>query len=278
MIQSILYSLLSVGCLGGLFGLGLAIASKFLSVQKDKRIESAAEVLPGLNCGSCGYAGCDAYAEAVVLEEEKIDLCKPGGADTLEALGGIMDVAVGPATDKQVARVHCRGGIGVAVRTYEYDGYEDCNAAVRLYGGGKKCTFGCLGHGSCAKVCPVDAISKTDDGLVRVDPDLCISCEKCVDICPTGVMKMVPYSADMIVACNSTDKGGVVRKYCSVGCIACKRCEKKSPEGGFIVEDFLASIDYAQTGDRTEAKETCPTNTIVSLIRSAVASGSREDD
>ena len=266
-----------MGILGGLFGLGLAVASKFLSVQKDKRIESAAAVLPGLNCGSCGYAGCDAYAEAVVLEEEKIDLCKPGGSDTHEGLGGIMNIAVGSAADKQVARVHCRGGIGTAIYTYDYDGLEDCNAAVRLYGGGKKCSFGCLGHGSCAKVCPVDAIAKTDDGLVRVDPDLCISCEKCVDICPTGVMKMVPYSADMIVACNSTDKGAVVKKYCGVGCIGCKRCEKKSPEGGFVVENFLARIDYSQTGERTEAKETCPTNTIVSLTRSVVTSGSREN-
>ena len=52
----------------------------------------------------------------------------------------------------------------------------------------------------------------------------------------------------MIVACNSRDKGGIVRKYCTVGCIGCKICEKKSPEGGFWVENFLAEIDYSKGG------------------------------
>lgn len=265
MVQTIVFSVLSVGVLGGLFGVGLAFASRLLAVHKDKRVEEVTEALPGLNCGACGYPGCEGYAEAIVESDEVLDLCKPGGPDTMQTLGAIMGVEVASGGERLVARVHCRGGRDEAKRRFDYDGIEDCNAAVQLYGGGKVCPFGCLGLGSCIKVCPVDAISKTSNGLVRVDPDLCISCGKCVEICPTGVMQMVPADADRIVACNSTDKGGVVRKYCTVGCIGCKRCAKESPDGGFVIEDFLARIDYKKTGDRSAAEHACPTHCIVSV-------------
>ena len=96
-----------------------------------------------------------------------------------------------------------------------------------------------------------------------VNKELCISCGKCVQVCPTGVMRWIPYDADWIVVCNSTDKGGAVRKYCSVGCIACKMCEKKSPEGGYKIEDFLSRIDYAATGEREEGARACPTHCII---------------
>ena len=134
---------------------------------------------------------------------------------------------------------------------------------------------GCLGKESCIRVCPVDAIGHDESGLVWVDKDKCISCGKCIDVCPTGVMKFIPYNADYLIGCNSTDKGPVVKKYCSVGCIGCKICEKKTPEGGFVVEDFLARIDYGSTGAQAEqreaAAEACPTKCIVKtgiLIRS----------
>ena len=173
--------------------------------------------------------------------------------------------------EKLVAQVHCRGGEGTAEYAFDYEGVTDCNAAVLLYGGAKKCPHGCLGLGSCIKVCPVDAIDYEENGLVWVDRDLCISCGNCVDICPTGVMKMIPYEANVIVACNSTDKGGVVRKYCKVGCIGCNRCVKSSPDGGFVVEDFLAHVDYSQGGERDSAVEACPTKCIVHTVENALA-------
>lgn len=277
MIQTIVFSFVSVGAIGALFGVGLAFASRLLVVHKDKRVEEVTEALPGLNCGACGYAGCEAYAESIVEEEERLDLCKPGGSEVVEALGGIMGVEVETGSEPQVARVHCGGGREEAKRRFEYEGLEDCNAAYQLYGGGKVCSYGCLGLGSCIKVCPVDAIAKTENGLVRVDPDVCIACGKCVEICPTGVMQMVPARAERIVACNSTDKGGVVRKYCSAGCIGCKRCVKESPEGGFVVEDFLARIDYSKTGDRSAAEAACPTKCIVSVEPVMVPVPSRDE-
>ena len=146
---------------------------------------------------------------------------------------------------------------------------KDCNAAFAMFQGYKACKYGCLGFGSCMKVCPAGAISKASNGLVEVDKDKCISCGACVKVCPTKAMKLIPYSASHIVACNSHDKGPAVKKACKVGCIGCKMCEKKSPEGGFVVDKFLASIDYTKTGDRTAACEGCPSKCIVDLTKAS---------
>jgi len=261
----ILFAFLAVALLGGLLGVGLAIASNILTVKKDKRIEEVSDILPGLNCGACGYVGCSSYAEAMVKEDEELTLCTPGGGDTAKALGEYFGKKVELSDEKRVTQVHCRGNRETSAYSFEYSGIEDCNALYALYKGDKTCPYGCLGKGSCIKVCPVDAIDYDREGLVWVDKDKCIACGKCIDICPTGVMKWIPYDADYIVACNSTDKGGQVKKYCSVGCIGCKICEKQSPEGGFQVEDFLARIDYTKSGDRTKAAEKCPTKCIISV-------------
>ena len=265
MAMTILYALLVVGFLGALFGFGLAFASNALAVKKDERVEAVEDALPGLNCGACGYAGCSAYAEAIVNQGEKLTLCGPGGNDAAAAIAKIMGKDIDLSAEKMVAQVHCRGGRDVSSYEFNYQGMEDCTALHLLYGGDKVCKEGCLGLGSCIRVCPVDAIDYDEEGKVWVDKDVCISCGKCIEICPTGVIKWVPYSADYIVACNNTDTGKNVRKYCSVGCIACRICEKKSPEGGYVVENNLSSIDYSRTGDRSAGAEKCPPKCIIQV-------------
>lgn len=262
-LMKILYAFISVAALGGVLGIGLAIASKALAVKKDERIAQLEEILPGLNCGACGFAGCSSYAEAIVENEEPLTRCTPGGADVAKKLAALMGQEVDISAEKKVAQVHCRGREGTSTYKYEYSGIRDCNAVHMFFKGNKECPYGCLGLGSCIEVCPVEAIGYDDEGCVWVDKDICISCGKCIDVCPTGVMQWVPYSADYIVACNSNDKGAKVRKYCAVGCIACKICEKKSPDGGYKVEDFLSRIDYSAEGDRKEGADACPTHCIV---------------
>lgn len=265
LLLKILYAFLAVGILGGLLGAALAVAAKFFSVSKDERIAQVEEALPGANCGACGYAGCAAYAEAIAAGEAPLTLCGPGGAETANKVASIMGVEVEVSDRKMVTQVHCRGNKKTSVYAFEYKGIKDCNALYAMFQGDKECKFTCLALGSCMKVCPVDAIHYDSAGRVYVDKDACISCGKCVEVCPTGVMQFIPYDADYIVACNSTDKGAAVRKYCSVGCIGCKLCEKKSPEGGFVVENFLATIDYEKNGDRTEAAKGCPPKCIVKV-------------
>ena len=260
----VVYSLLSVSGLGILFGIGLAVASRLMAVKKETQTINLEEALPGLNCGTCGYAGCTAYADAIAGEQETLlSLCLPGGEETAGKLAEIMGVEVDFSAKKKVAQVHCGGSRETAAVNYEYHGLKDCNALYAVFGGDKTCPYGCLGLGSCVRVCPVDAISYTKQGLVWVDSEKCITCGQCIDICPTGVMQYVPYEADLIVACSSKDKGPVVKKYCSSGCIGCKLCERKSPDGGYKVEDFLARIDYTAEGDRKPGAEACPPKCIV---------------
>jgi electron transport complex protein RnfB len=263
-LLNVCWAFLTVGGLGMFFGFGLSLASKFLAVKKDQRIARLEEALPGLNCGACGFAGCVSYAEAIVGADTALTLCTPGGEETAKALAEIMGVDLDVTMEKKkVAQVLCRGGKETAQYYFEYNGIQDCNALFAFYGGNKVCKFGCLELGSCIKVCPVSAIDYDKDNLVWVDRDTCIGCGKCIDVCPTGVMQFIPYDADFFVACHSTDKGALVRKYCKAGCIGCKICEKQSPEGGFIVENNLARIDYRMSGDRHAAAEKCPTNCII---------------
>lgn len=264
-ILRIFWGFLSTVLFGGLLGLGLAVASRKLKVEKDETVEALEGAFPGLNCGSCGYAGCGVYAEAVANgSDEDLTKCKPGGSASLAEVGRIMGVEVDTNAVRMVARVHCIGGSDVATRSFNYEGISDCNAATVLFNGDKDCKYGCLGLGSCINVCPVNAISKTDNSLVVVNQDLCISCGKCVDICPTGVMRMIPEDSDFIVACNSRDKGKITKSNCKVGCIACRICEKKFPEAGYKIEDNLSFLSYDSRGEgRADAAEKCPAKCII---------------
>ena len=266
MLITIFYAFISVASLGAVFGIGLAIAAKYLHVKKDEKLISLEEIMPGYNCGACGYAGCSSYAEAIFDgSAENLTLCAPGAAETAHKIADIMGVTVEVPKEKMVAQVHCRGGKENSAAAFDYRGIKDCNAASIYFNGEKVCKYGCLGYGSCINVCPVDAISYDEEGLVWVDKDKCIACGKCIDVCPSHVIKMIPYSADYIVACNSNDKGAVVRKACKVGCIGCKMCDKQSPEGGYVIENFLASIDYSKDGDRSAGAEKCPAKCIKKL-------------
>lgn len=262
-LYQILFSFGTVGGLGIVFGALLAFASRILAVQKDERIIKVEEALPGINCGTCGYAGCSAYAEAIVTADAGLTLCSPGGAESAKAVAAIMGKEVTIAQARRIPQVHCRGGRETSTYHYQYEGAKDCNAIHSLFGGDKVCPNGCLALGSCIKVCPADAIGYDTAGLVVVNRELCISCGQCINVCPTGVMKWIPYDADVLVACNSNDKGAATKKYCSVGCIGCKICEKRSPEGGFRVENFLASIDYSHKGERENAFAKCPSKCII---------------
>ncbi|MFO8063532.1 MAG: RnfABCDGE type electron transport complex subunit B [Spirochaetota bacterium] len=265
MAVTILYAILVVGLLGALFGIALGCASDTPAGKTDERVGAVERALPGLNCGACGYAGCRAYAEAIVHQNEVLTLCGPGGFDARAAITKITGQEFDPTARKWVTQVHCRGGAGVTSYEFEYQGLKDCNALHLLYGGNMRCKEGCLGLGSCVRVCPVDAIDYDEAGKVWVDKDACTSCGTCVDICPTGVMKWVPYTADYIVACNNTDSGKNVRTYCTVGCIACELCERSSPTGGYVIENNLARIEFRYVGDRSAGAEKCPTKCIVSV-------------
>ena len=251
----------TVGGMGLACGTALALAARFLFVKEDPRVAEVTEILPGANCGGCGYAGCSDYAKAIVVDGAAINLCSPGGAETLAALASALGVEAEEAA-KTVALVLCGGDAEHAPRKFLYNGVADCAAAHAVGGGDKVCAYGCLGYGSCARVCPVGAIEITGGNLAIVHPGLCIGCGACVKACPRDLIRMVPAERVIHVLCRSQDKGPAVKKACTVGCIGCTVCTKLAENEAIKLEGSLAVVDYTRPLDNDQVVEKCPTNCI----------------
>ncbi len=261
--MNILLAFVVISVLGLVLGICLSIAEKKLAVEKDEKLLQLEAIMPGANCGGCGFAGCSAYAEAVFNGDAKPGLCSPGGDELAKKMGQIMGVEVS-YLEKRVAFVHCKGNPSHTQMDYNYKGIKDCNAAYILQGGPVSCKEGCLHLGSCIAVCPVGAIKKDENGDVVVDDTKCIGCEKCTKVCPNNVIKMVPFKDEYIVACNNHLPGGKVKKICSVGCIGCKLCQIKVENSPFEVVDFLSHNDYSKDQENaSKAAEICPQKCIV---------------
>ncbi len=255
-----LAAIISLGGIGLLAAVALGFAAKKFAVEEDPRELAVLEVLSGANCGACGYPGCAAYAKAVASGEAAPNLCTPGGQRTIEQVAHIMGVAAVKA-EPQVAVVLCQGDNDRARAKYRYLGISDCNAAQKIADGPKECPGGCLGLGTCARVCPFGAIEITPQGLAVISREKCTGCRKCVPACPRDVIHMTPLDATVHVLCNSHDKGAQVRKYCQVGCIACQICVKTVPDA-YKVEDNLATVLYAHASEAAPAVAKCPTKCI----------------
>jgi electron transport complex protein RnfB len=253
-------AVVSIGGIGMLAAVALGIAAKKFAVEVDPRELAILEVLSGANCGACGYPGCGAYARAVASGEASASLCTPGGAETIEKVAHIMGVAA-EMTQPQVAVVLCQGDNRKAKNKYRYLGIADCPSAQRLADGPKACPGGCLGLGTCMRICPFGAIEMTPDGLAVISRDKCTGCRKCVQVCPRHVIRMGPLAATLYVMCNSHDKGAAVRKYCSVGCIACHICHKAVPEA-YHIENSLAVVNPEYNDEALAAVDKCPTKCI----------------
>lgn len=269
-----------LSALGGLFGAGLAYASRRFHVEVDPRVARIGEVLPGANCGACGYAGCAAYAAAIVSEDAPIDLCTPGGAKCQSAVAAIMGREVSVTAEPMVARLHCNGGCRERAPRYRYVGIMDCKAADLLQGGYRSCTYGCTGLGTCARVCPFDAITMVD-GLPVVDEEACTGCGICVRECPKDLFELVPRRFHVMVRCRSEDRGAAAKQVCDNPCIGCSKCAKACPVGAILVskERWLAAIDYTKCTDCGECVETCPTKAIFDRRgRKALAGAAGDDD
>jgi len=260
-INGLLLSTLSLGGMGLIFGAGLAYASQKFAVEIDPKAVAVREVLPGANCGGCGYPGCDGFANAVAKGEAPVNGCPVGGAETAEKVAAIMGLVVEDST-KMIAHVICNGTCDNAKEKYEYIGIQDCKAANIVNGGSKSCSYGCLGLGTCVDVCPFDAIFITKDGIAEVIDDKCTACGNCIEACPKNVITLVPYGQEVIVDCNSKDTGKNVKASCDVGCIGCKICEKNCPFDAIHVVDNLAVIDYTKCTECMICVEKCPTGAI----------------
>ena len=132
--------LLSAAILGGVgvtFGSLIALAHRRFRVWIDPRISEVAERLPGTNCGACGFAGCQAFAEGLVGGAASPAGCSVMGPEEVEDVARYLGVDAGEGSTL-VARLLCAGGCDVAIQDATYVGISTCAAAAAVSGGGRR--------------------------------------------------------------------------------------------------------------------------------------------
>ncbi|KAF5078824.1 Electron transport complex subunit RsxB [anaerobic digester metagenome] len=266
MSSVVLYTVLMLSALGVISAVVLYFVAQKFKVYEDPRIDEVEAVLPGANCGGCGYPGCRGFAEAFVKAEDISTLfCPVGGNDTMGNAAKILGKEAA-AVDPMVAVVRCAGTPEHRAKTNAYDGAKSCRIATSLYSGDTGCQFGCLGLGDCVDACNFDAIYIDEvTGLPVVDQDKCTACGACVKACPKFIIelrKKGPKGKRIFVSCVNKDKGGVAKKSCSVACIGCGKCVKTCPHDAITLENNLAYIDFNKCKLCRKCVEVCPTNAI----------------
>ncbi len=258
--------LIPVAILGGVgltFGALIALAHRRFQVWEDPRIEEVTGMLPGANCGACGFAGCRAFAEAVIGGETPPATCTVMGQDERADVAQFLGVDAGQV-DKVVARLLCAGGSDVAHRKADYYGVSSCAAALAVGGGGKACAWGCIGLADCVVSCDFDAITMSPTDLPVVDPEKCTACGDCVEACPLDLFTLMPVDHHLIVQCRNLLNGEAATAVCSVACNACARCVADAAAGLIEMKNGLAVIDYGRIElENPAAVGRCPTGAIV---------------
>jgi Na+-translocating ferredoxin:NAD+ oxidoreductase subunit B len=259
--------------IGLVFATILAVAYRLLKVQEDPRIEATEDLLPGSNCGACGQPGCHAFAEQLVAGRVKPGMCTVASADVVESVADFLDVDPGER-DKRVARLRCAGGKAQAYQIAEYWGFENCRAASVVSGGGKGCSWGCLGLGDCEVSCTFDAIAMNDNGLPAVDIEKCTACGDCVNACPRGLFELRPLKNKLFVQCSTPLSGEAASALCTAACDACGRCAADAAPGLIHMDNNLPVVDYSAGGPALpEATHRCPTSAIRWLEGAQFAEG-----
>lgn len=255
--------ILIVGMIGLLAGVVLAVASIVMAVPKDETAEALEELLPGANCGACGFSGCSGYAAAMSKGEAKPGLCSPGGeavAKQCAELLGAGDVQV----EYKTALVRCMGSYDNTTDKMVYDGIKSCSASTFLAGGITSCRYGCMGMGDCVNACEYGAVTVCN-GVAKIDPKKCRGCSKCVEACPKGMISFVPLKKQAVVRCSNCDTGRNTMQVCKIGCIGCKKCEKTCEYGAISVQNNLAQVDPAKCTGCGKCVEACPRHVITLL-------------
>ncbi len=259
-MKEILIPVIIIGAMGLVFGALLGFASKIFAVKSDERVPKILDVLPGANCGGCGFAGCSAYANALITGGVKVNMCPVGGEAVAVQIADILGVE-NQEKEKMVARVLCNGNLDRAVQKSVLAGVSDCHSAARLGGGNKMCPHGCLGLGSCVSVCKFDAIS-VENGIAVVDIEKCVACGACAAECPKKIIKILPAKSKYTITCKSLEKGKLTRHDCAVGCIGCGICAKACPKEAISINDNLAVIDPLKCVNCGICASKCPQKAI----------------
>ena len=262
-MSGIIIATVVLAVIGIVVGVSLVSVGRKFHVDTDPRVTEIRDCLPGNNCGACGYAGCDAMAEAIAAGEAPVNGCPVGGGPVAEKIGKIMGVDAA-AEERKIAFVRCKGSCDVTKERGEYVGIRDCRAAVLSGISIWECDYGCVGFGSCVNVCPENAIH-VENGVAIVDRKKCIGCGLCVKACPKHLIELIPASRTQAVRCSNHDKGRAVRNVCNAGCIGCGLCVRQCAYDAIHVDGNLAHIDYAKCELCGKCDDKCPAHIIADL-------------
>lgn len=275
-VTLLIIALATMGGLGFIFAGGLAIADKKLRVEENPLIGKINDILPGANCGACGSAGCYDFAVRLVDGKAEPNGCPVGGEDTAQDVATLLGVETGSAV-KMVPRILCRGGNAEAVKKMaDYYGPLSCSVMDVVSGGDKLCYYGCLGGGDCVEACPFGAMIMTDDGLPTVIEELCTGCGICVKACPRNIIEMHPEDRNVFVFCKNHDDPKTSKSVCSVACLGCGICARKS-EGSVEMDNFLGVMQYDKLDESKIPFDKCQTGAI-GYLRPPVKEESNDEE
>ena len=258
----IVWSLTVLGGLGAVFAAILGFAAKKFAVQKDEREEKILSLLPGANCGGCGYPGCGGLATAIVEKKAQVSDCAVVSQENAQEIAAVMGMVI-EASEPRVARIKCLGSHGNCKNRFEYDGAHDCREAYAQAGGFKSCRFACLGLGTCAKVCKFGAITMGEDGIASIDEDKCTGCSRCVEECPQMSIQVFERRLPVYVGCTNEYRGKTVTLNCTAGCIGCGMCARACPFGAITMENNLPVFDADKCRNCQICVSTCPRKCIL---------------
>ncbi|MBO7663114.1 MAG: RnfABCDGE type electron transport complex subunit B [Clostridia bacterium] len=262
--MTILSTTLVIAVVGLIVGCGLVFTAKKFAVKVDEKESAVRAKLPGNNCGACGFAGCDALAGALSRGEAPVNACPVGGSPVAKEIGAIMGVDAADV-ERKVAFIACKGSCEVTKNQGNYIGIRDCRAAVMSGISVTDCSYGCLGFGSCAEVCPENAIV-VKDGVAVVNRNRCVGCGLCTKTCPRKLISLIPVSRVVQVQCSNHDKGPAVKKICSAGCIGCTLCVRQCEFGAMTFDGNLARVDSEKCTLCGKCAAKCPAKVITSAV------------
>lgn len=250
-MEAVLITIAVLAVLGCVAAVILYFVSQKFKVYEDPKIGEVEEVLPGANCGGCGYAGCHAMAEALAKADDLSGLvCPVGGAPVMSQIAAILGKTVAESAPK-LAVVRCGGCLDKRPKTLNYDGAKSCAIASTHFAGDTACSYGCLGLGDCVSVCQFDAIKVNPvTGIAEVDEAKCVACGACAKACPKQIIE-IRYKGRIVkdqarrvwVSCVNKDKGAVAMKACKSSCIGCGKCAKVCKFDAITIENNVAHID-----------------------------------
>jgi Na+-translocating ferredoxin:NAD+ oxidoreductase RNF subunit RnfB len=198
-----------------------------IKVEGIEKTEELSAILPGMNCGACGYPGCFGLAQALAKDPDMISRAPCSillqDAERLASIGEALGKTIDASAMQKRALVRCAGNSDII---YHYSGVNSCKAADQLLSGYKKCPYACLGLGDCAAVCPQNAISiDPENHTASVDWDKCTGCGLCVAECPKNLIDLVSATTKIAFRCNYTPLRNIPgREKCQSGCIHCRKC------------------------------------------------------